>query len=121
MKYFNPENDKKLFSCSCGCSDFVGISSELLFKLDTARGLAGIPFSITSGPRCEAHNKASGGSERSAHLKGEAADIAVHSGGERFLIIEAAIDAGFNRIGIAKTFVHVDVSRTNTQKVVWLY
>ena len=61
-KYFKP-------------SEVVGLKPELCEKLDAARGLAGVPFSITSGFRTPAENVAVGGVPNSAHLKGEAADL----------------------------------------------
>jgi uncharacterized protein YcbK (DUF882 family) len=92
-----------------------------LDKLDNARYTAGVSFVITSGFRCSRHNAAVGGVENSAHTKGVAADISATDSVSRFKIIEALIDVGFTRIGIAKTFVHVDMDRSKPGNVIWLY
>jgi hypothetical protein len=39
----------------------------------------------------------------------------------RLQLVEAAIKAGFRRIGIGKTFVHVGVSKQLPQDVIWTY
>ena len=38
---------------------------------------------------------------------------------ERYLIVKNAVEMGFNGIGIAKTFIHVD--NRNTESVMWSY
>jgi hypothetical protein len=37
------------------------------------------------------------------------------------LMMEALIKHGFTRFGVAKTFLHVDGSRTKDPRVVWFY
>ena len=96
------------------------MNKEFLFKLDEARMLAGTPFKITSGYRTEAHNKKVKGVKGSSHTKGCAVDIAVNSGLQRSAIVCALAKVGFTRIGIAKTFVHVDLDKEK-QNSIWLY
>tara|TARA_R100001443_G_scaffold66220_1_gene75331 strand:+ start:382 stop:759 length:378 start_codon:yes stop_codon:yes gene_type:complete len=96
------------------------MDKEFLFKLDEARMMAGTPFKITSGYRTEAHNKKVGGVKGSSHTKGCAVDIAINSGLQRSVIVCALAKAGFTRIGIAKTFVHVDLDKEKQQSI-WLY
>jgi hypothetical protein len=89
--------------------------------LDHARSLAGVPFKITSGFRTTEHNERVGGVPSSAHTLGLAADIAATSSRDRFAIVHALLLAGFDRIGIARDFVHVDASATKSGDVLWLY
>ena len=96
------------------------MNKEFLFKLDEARMMAGTPFRITSGYRTESHNKKVGGVKGSSHTKGCAVDIAVNSGLQRSAIVCALAKVGFTRIGIAKTFVHVDLDKEK-QNSIWLY
>lgn len=91
-----------------------------LNMLDQAREIAGVPFVINSGFRTPEHNRAVGGSPTSSHLTGHAADIMCKSGGRRLLIVRALFQAGFKRIGIAKTFIHVDNDPGKTPSI-WLY
>ena len=40
----------------------------------------------------------------------------------RFIIISALLSAGFNRIGIASTFIHCDTAeKGKTKNVIWTY
>ena len=96
------------------------MDSVLLFKLERARELAQTPFKINSGYRTPEWNKKVGGSANSSHMKGIAVDIHCKSGALRVKIISGLIKAGFTRIGIAKTFIHADVSRHKVDSI-WLY
>lgn len=125
LKYFT----KKEFASPDLEGSGDNMDGEFLEMLDEARDIAEIPFKITSGFRTKEHNdwliaspkyKAS---KTSSHLKGLAADIAVRDSRSRWLVINALLLAGFTRIGIANTFIHVDLSPVTdkTQNVVWTY
>ena len=108
--------------------DLLGSGSKMnpvfLEMLDEARGFANVAFKINSGFRTEAKNKAEGGKPDSSHLTGFAADIDLpNTSGSRlrFVIVAALIKAGFNRIGIANGFIHVDNDPTKDKNVIWLY
>lgn len=116
MSYFKTEE----FACKCGCGRAEMMPSTLS-KLVTARHKAGIPFKITSGFRCKAHNKAVGGKPDSAHTSGYAVDIEASVSPARYLIVKNLIEAGFTRIGIAKGFIHADDSPMLPQNVMWEY
>ena len=92
-----------------------------MFMLNQARDLAGIPFIVLSGSRCEKHNKAEGGKEESSHLVGFGSDIAAENDEKRFIILRALVIVGFSRIGIGKSFIHVDNDPTKNRKRLWLY
>ena len=96
------------------------MSKDLLVKLNNARHIAGIPFIITSGYRTIAHNALVGGSNTSSHLAGLAVDISCKSSLDRLTMVNALIIAGFKRIGIAKTFIHVDVDDSKPNAM-WVY
>ena len=106
--------------------DAIGSGEQMMDEvflemLDKARHLAGIPFHINSGYRSPDHNRTVGGKKDSAKLKGLAADIHCVDSRSRAYIIGGLIDAGFNRIGIASTFIHVDDDPSKDADVVWLY
>lgn len=114
-------SDKEL-SCQCGCG--FTITDELfLRRLESAREIAGIPFTITSGARCKEHNKKVGGVDSSAHTKGLAVDIAFKDSHCCYVILDSLYKAGFKRIGInfAKSFIHCDVDESKPQEVLFKY
>jgi uncharacterized protein YcbK (DUF882 family) len=108
------------FACRCGCGTNI-IDGELVSRLNMARGIARIPFRVTSGCRCETHNRDVGGVDSSAHVLGYAADIAVRGSRERYAVLAALIAAGFKRIGIAHDFVHADIDPGKNKPVIWRY
>ena len=105
----------------CPCCGKNNMDSNFLRMLDRARGISGVPFNITSGCRCKAHNEAVGGSETSSHLTGYACDISATNGSQRFKIVTGLLMAGFRRIGVRKDFVHADNDLGKSQKVLWVY
>ena len=112
------------FACQCGCG-VCDVSPDLLRRLEHARDLAGISFSIRSGCRCLKHNADEKGKPDSAHLAGvpgeicEAADIATPDSRTRFLVMQGALLAGFKRIEDAPTWIHVDVDGAKDQEVLF--
>ena len=115
MKYFKDSE----FQCPCCGKNEM--NKPFCRKLDAAREIAGIPFKLNSAYRCKKHNNSVGGTEDSSHTKGLAADIYVFGTRERFLILNALLSVGFNRIGIGKNFVHVDNDLSKDEEVIWLY
>jgi uncharacterized protein YcbK (DUF882 family) len=97
------------------------MDETFLSMIDEARDLAGVPFKITSGYRTIAHNKKVGGAVKSSHTTGYAADIAAPNSLARYAIIRGAIMAGFNRIGVGRTFVHIDSDPYKPSGVIWHY
>jgi uncharacterized protein YcbK (DUF882 family) len=97
------------------------MSRKFLKMLDEAREIADTPFVINSGYRTDSHNNYVGGKSNSSHLKGMAVDIRCHDDASRSKIIEALIKVGFNRIGVAKTFIHVDNDPQKNSNRIWVY
>ena len=115
-KYFT---EKEFKAVGCSLSD---MSEELLRMLDVAREKAGIPFIITSALRTEQDELSHGRSGNSAHTRGRAVDIACSSSWHRWRIVSAAIEAGFHRIGIADTYIHLDIDdELLPSPRIWLY
>ena len=97
-----------------------GMNVEFLAKLDKAREFAGIPFIINSAYRSPEHPE-SIKNPTSSHIKGLAVDISVKDSVTRFKVLNALIAVGFNRIGVADTFIHVDLDLDKSQNVIWTY
>jgi len=96
------------------------MDEDFLAKLDDAREFAGFPFFINSAYRSPDHPE-SIKNPTSSHIKGLAVDIRARDSRTRYLIIDALMHVGFNRIGIADTFIHVDDDRNKASGVIWTY
>ena len=103
------------------CGGQSPMKVDFLDMLDACREYAGVPFVITSGYRCEKKNTLIGGVYNSAHTKGMAADIRATDATTRYAIVEAAFKVGFTRIGVAKSFIHLDNDHTKPQELIWTY
>ena len=122
IKHFTPRE----FTCKCDglCDHPVVISLELVAKLDSIRDSMGRSIGITSGTRCERHNQRVGGKRRSAHTPkngvSHAVDVHCPDSAFRYAFLKSALPL-FNRIGIAKSFIHVDDDPELPGNVIWVY
>jgi len=58
----------------------------------------------------------------SAHIKGLAADIRCSDGVTRARMMDALVYAGFERFGLHKSFIHVDIdNKEKPSPAIWLY
>ena len=113
MKYFKIEE----FNCQeTGNNE---MKPEFLEKIDKLREVCGFPFTITSGYRDPSHSIEARKKEPGTHTQGIAADIHITNGWDRYTLLSTAFNMGFTGIGIAKTFIHVDIR--DTHPVVWTY
>lgn len=111
--------DKEL---ACPCCREPNMDIDFMDKLEVARVIAGIPFKITSGYRCEKYNaKITGGAPTGgAHSMGKAADISCRTGSNRFKVVSAGITAGFEGIEVCDRHIHFDTKkRTHKNQVIW--
>ena len=131
-KYFKSDADITGIRCRgtiCGCGGNNRIYKVILSLLDSAREKAGIPFVITSGCRCSKHNKNVSKHTNSDHVSNKTGlaccgvDIRARNDRERFLIVSAALEVGFDRIGInyEQNFIHLGLSYRNDSEVIWRY
>ena len=97
------------------------MDNGLLYKIDLLRERYGKPIRITSGYRTESHNAKVGGVSNSSHLQGLAVDIACTASRDRHDLLNEALKLGFNRIGIANTFIHIDVDPAKPSECIWVY
>ncbi len=115
-KHYTPAD----FACHCGCG-FDAADADLIEKLDDLTDLWGKKLAITSGCRCEAHNKKVGGVSASPHLSGRAVDFLVSDARTRYTILQLALHQSFSGIGIGKTFMHLDVKEGEGRPGAWVY
>ncbi len=102
-------------------NSYMNMDVAFLNRLSKARELAAIAFKITSGYRSPAHNTKVGGVPSSSHTVGRAVDIYAPTSTQKYIIINALLQAGFNRIGVAKNFIHVDDDPSKSEDVIWTY
>lgn len=72
----SPYFSRSEFACQCGCG-YNTVDAQLIEALNNVREHFGAAVTITSAARCEKHNNAVGGSPKSQHRFGRAADIQV--------------------------------------------
>jgi len=94
------------FACKGGCG-FDTVDYALITFLQASRDHFDRVHTITSGARCEVHNKAVGGSENSQHLVGRAADYVVE-GVPAEIAQEFAEQYDIPGLGRYKDFTHAD-------------
>lgn len=119
LKYFNySEFDSKDIKDSG-----MNMDKNFLEKLDYARHNAQCVFTITSGFRTPHQNRMVGGVENSSHVKipCKACDILTPDSNTRYKILKSLLQIGFSRIGIGKSFIHVDDDTEKPTQVVWDY
>ena len=113
MSYF------KLSDFDCQETGNNEMSEEFLEKLDELRHKCGFPFIITSGYRDKTHSIEARKAKAGTHARGIASDIRINNGNEAYDIIKHAQSMGFNGIGVAKSFIHVDIRQG--MPVIWSY
>jgi uncharacterized protein YcbK (DUF882 family) len=115
--------DLKEFACKCKDKNCEGkppqlrMNPTLIQALNRIREELGKPIRVTSAFRCTAHNAAVGGVPHSTHRTGYAADIQCEDMDKLLELVEA--EKEFRGIGVAKTFIHVDVRPTPRKR--WTY
>lgn len=118
MSRFFSEGEFNRCVPSCSISDMDG---EFLDVLDSVRESAGIPLTINCAYRSREWDISKGRSGNSAHCKGRAVDIKCNDSATAYKIVRAAIDNGISRIGVGKSFIHIDNDDTLAQGVIWNY
>ena len=111
------------FWCSCGCGkegpNGNHISQSLVLKLEIVRTAINKPMKINSGIRCLKYNRSIKSSDTSSHIKCVAADISCTQMSDRHLLM-SHLPKLFERIGIHKDFIHVDID-TDKRRGIFVY
>ena len=101
--------DRAEFECLCGECGFDTVDVRLIEVLEGLRQYYGTAVTVLSGCRCKSHNSLVGGSPKSQHLLGRAADIVVSEHSPQ-KIQKHLNDIYPNELGIGsyETFTHID-------------
>lgn len=97
------------------------VDQRLLVLMDAVRAMVGRPLTFSCAYRSKEWELKKGRSGSGAHTEGLAVDFRVSNGAERWQIVSAAMKLGVKRIGVANTFVHLDLSKRLPQNVIWTY
>ena len=116
-KYFSPAEFRR---CTPSCT-IEQMDPAFLDQLDRFREFVGIPLALSCAYRSRRWELSRGRTGSSAHTKGKAVDIVCNASATRWKIVSAAIAFGFRRIGIGKTFIHLDNDDSLPQQVMWHY
>ena len=111
-KFFRP------FEIACRGTGKLEVVNGLLDRLDVLRSRCGFPLNLSSVFRTPYFNAKCGGSPRSMHLFGLAADISIINQ-DRNLIHRLAKEEGFTGFGFYRTFLHIDLGRPRTWGAKW--
>ncbi len=112
MSIYITENFKHSeFRCP-DCGKDKPIDPHFIYLLQSLREKIGEPIYVTKGGglRCRKYNRKIGGYRNSAHLTGKAVDCR----GKYISLIDfvrVAKSIGFSRIGLYKSFIHIDILR----------
>lgn len=111
------------FDCHCSNCKETLINDELVLLLEEIRKEINTPIKITSGYRCEEHQKQiyegqSNTIQNSQHVLGNAADIVATAwrGSE---LLDVAKKVGFICVGVGHRFIHVDLRKDKER--LWFY
>ena len=96
------------FSCKCNCG-FDTVDVKLVEVLQHIRDHFGASVTVTSGCRCKSYNAEVGGSNKSQHTMGRAADIVVEGIAPEYVANLAEQYMGdTGGIGRYPDFTHID-------------
>lgn len=108
----SPHFFRSEFACKCGCG-FDSCDKILIETLEDIRSHFNSSIKITSGNRCESHNKSVGGADGSFHKIGMAADFVVK--GVKTKEVYDYLDEKYPNwfgIGLYSGWVHLDSRAT---------
>lgn len=117
MYRFFTDNDFFTASPKCKITD---MNDEFLQQLDKARDIAKVPFIVNSAYRTVEHEKKQGRDGSSSHTKGIAVDLKANNSRVRYRVLKGLIKAGFTRIGVYRTWIHVDADTEKDDEIVWV-
>jgi uncharacterized protein YcbK (DUF882 family) len=116
-----PNFSKSEFDCKHSGKNEM--DHEFMQLLQELREELNFPLVITSGYRDKTHPvEARKTHSNGEHTQGRCCDVKCINSATRFKIIETALNLGFTRIGIAKTFLHLGLGGKGLPNyVIWEY
>ena len=97
------------------------MSASFMKRLEQFRELVDCPIYLNSAFRSSAYEIQHGRTGTSMHTFGRAVDIRCTTSQDRLKFIRAALDCGFNGIGIGYNYIHLDDRADCMNPCMWLY
>ncbi len=94
------------FKCKCGCNT-LKLDSRLVVVIEKIQKAHNVSLTITSGYRCDVHNKAVGGVANSTHTQGLACDFTCNQLDN--VAMSLLTHGGGFKYYKDKHFIHIDV------------
>lgn len=109
-------------ACVPPCSE-SDLHPRLLDLLRSAQSMCGFTFTITSGFRPKSYELSKGRRGSSSHSKtpGLAVDISTCDSHTRYKVLLSLLYLGAPRLGVGKTFIHVDIDESKAHPIVFHY
>ena len=112
IKHFKPEEFISPRDQYAQLIHGYNMDERLIRILEAVRARLGRPMKVNSGYRSPEYNHSIGGSKRSQHKLGKAADIHINSQEEGEEIEKLAREYGIGGVGRYNTFIHLDTGPT---------
>ena len=93
---------------------------DFMDRLQKARTISNVVYSINSGWRTPYHNKLVGGDDESGHMVGDTCDIKTKGSKHRYSVLNGLLKAGFTRIGIYPRHIHIRYNKNHKSNKVYL-
>lgn len=113
--------------CTPKC-DVSMLNPKLVDMIIMAQKMSGHPFTITSAFRSREWELSKGRKGTSSHCRYSdgkpcslAVDVRTVDSYTRFKVVIAAAMAGFERIGVGKNFVHLDIDNNKVHPIIFHY
>lgn len=116
IKYFKPAE----FDCPGFPDSWSKMQVDIIKKVDLLRAKCRFSLTIPKGGayRTPSYNKRIGGAQNSYHVRGMALDIKCTDSTKRRIIIEKAMELGFNGIIVYSAHIHLDI-REGSPILLW--
>ncbi|WP_421878500.1 D-Ala-D-Ala carboxypeptidase family metallohydrolase [Pacificispira sp.] len=116
-----PHFTREEMQCRCGCGA-CEMDQKFMEGLEALRVAYGQSMVVKSGFRCPNHKDERQKAKPGAHAQGLAADIRCIDGGNRHRLVKLALMAGFQGVGVGRSFVHIDDGHAYAARpAIWTY
>lgn len=107
---------------ACSHTGLCEVEPQLVIMVDQLRHEYGRPLILTSAYRHSSHPLEASKLKPGSHAQGKAVDIKAPYGAIKYAISKIAFDMGFDGIGVAGNFIHLDIGHDHAARpAMWTY